>query len=384
MLTGITLASCAVDAQDRYLAALSGVAFLDTTSGLQVVAASAGENAITRFAFDTSLREIEVLRLPAHAGLHDIARTQTGLIALARWDNSVLIDETSLSAAGPAGLLAQAGSATSTLNSAGLKLDTVTIADSATLPLGDVTALAMLEDGRILAGSAFDTGVALISAQGMIHDVALAGDGFWHNRVSAIETVGIGGRDFAIVAASGSSSLSVFEVLGDELILTDHEWDNMFTRFSGVTELATVQLGGMTVVAAGGSDAGLSLFELTAEGDLVHLETIVDTAEITLNGVTGLDMIATGDGAVLVVASERDHGLSLFELEFEFAPDPDPADVVAPAPRPYFEAIPPWPTAYREGAAPLTAAPAPFPADPGSAVEEMGLLDSILQADFIM
>ena len=80
----------------------------------------------------------------------------------------------------------------------------------------------------------------------------------------------------------------------------------------------------MTVVAAGGADQGLSLFELTGEGDLVHLRDIVDTHEITLNGITGLDMIAHGDGALLVAASERDNGLSLFELEFEF--DDAPAD----------------------------------------------------------
>ena len=80
----------------------------------------------------------------------------------------------------------------------------------------------------------------------------------------------------------------------------------------------------MTVVAAGGSDAGLSLFELTGEGDLVHLRDIVDTQDSTLSGITGLDMIAHSDGALLVAASERDHGLSLFELEFEF--DDAPAD----------------------------------------------------------
>lgn len=340
MLTGVTLASCAVDAQDRYLAALSGVAFLDTATGIEVIAASAGENALTRFSLarisgDNTLTQTDVHRLSAHAGLHDIVATATGtgtgtgtgLTALARWGAAIEIDAAGFSATAQSGLIALSGTASAHLNTAGLMSGTTYIADTAAAPLGDVTALAMLDDGRIIAGSAFDSGIALLDAAGTITDVALAGDGFWHSRVSAIETARIDGRDFAIVAASGSSSLSVFEIGADELILTDHEWDTMMTRFSGVSELATLRIGNMTVVAAGGADQGLSLFELTGEGDLVHLRDIVDTHQTTLNGITGLDMIATETGALLVASSERDNGLSLFELEFEF--DDAPAE---PAP----------------------------------------------------
>ena len=323
MLTGVTLASCALDAQDRSLAALSGVAFLQTQSGLQVVAASAGENALTRFAVEgtgPALGLIDTFRLSAHAGLHDIVATGTGLLALARWGAAVQVDAAGMAQTGPARLTAADGTAVAVQGQAGLVLGGRVIADDAALPLGDVTALAVLDDGRVLAGSAFDTGVALLSAAGTPLDSARAENGFWHNRVSAIEVVEIGGASFAVVAASGSSSLSVFEIAGDELVLTDHEWDSMMTRFSGVSELATVQVGDMTVIAAGGSDAGLSLFELTGTGELVHLRDIVDGTDSTLDGITGLDMIAHGDGALLVASSERDNGLSLFELEFEFAP----------------------------------------------------------------
>lgn len=318
MLTGVTLASCAVDAQDRYLAALSGVAFLETKTGLQVIAASAGENALTRFGYDGALTELDTFRLSAHVGLHDLVATQTGLTALARWGNAVRIDANSFTADGQANLVALSDTASAVRNTAGLTLDTLTIADDATAPLGDVTALASLSDGRVIAGSGFDTGIALLNASGTVPDVALAEDGFWHNRVSTIETATIGGKDFAIVGASGSSSLSVFQVLEDELILTDHEWDNMMTRFSGVAELATAQIGGMTVVAAGGSDAGLSLFELTESGDLVHLHDILDTDQATLADISGLDLIAQDDGLLLVASSEKESGFTVFELEFEF------------------------------------------------------------------
>jgi hypothetical protein len=326
MLTGITLASCAVDAQDRYLAALSGAAFLETQGGLQVIVTSAGENAVTRFAFDGELTQVEAVRLSAHAGLHDLVATTDGLVALARWDAAVSIDAQTITQGGAHNLVALSGDTLALRATAGLTLDGRTITDTAVAPLGDVTALATLADGRTIAGSAFDTGIALLDAAGTVTDVALAEDGFWHNRVSAIETLRIGDSDFAVVAASGSSSLSVFEIAGDELILTDHEWDNMMTRFSGVAELATLQIGDMTVVAAGGADQGLSLFELTPAGDLVHLRDIVDTFDTTLDGITGLDMIAQGDTAYLAATSERDNGLSVFELEFEFA-ETQPANV---------------------------------------------------------
>ena len=342
MLTGITLASCAVDAQDRYLAALSGVAFLETQTGLQVVAASAGENALTRFGYDGALTELDTFRPSSYVGLHDLVATGSGLMALASWGAAVTIDAGSFVQDGATGLVAVSGAASATRGTAGLTLNvpeiglpvlggiiqdilTISIADAATLPLGDVTALASLSGGRVIAGSAFDTGIALLDAAGTVTDVALAEDGFWHNRVSAIETVQIDDRDFAIVAASGSSSLSVFEVAGDELILTDHEWDNMMTRFYGVSELATARIGDMTIVAAGGADAGLSLFELTAEGDLVHLRDIVDTHDTTLADISGLDMIATQDGVLLVASSARDNGFTLFELEFEFE-EPAPTE----------------------------------------------------------
>ena len=345
MLTGVTLASCALDAQDRSLAALSGVAFLQTQSGLQVVAASAGENALTRFAVEgtgPALGLIDTFRLSAHAGLHDIVATGTGLLALARWGAAVQVDAAGMAQTGPARLTAADGTALAVQGQAGLVLGGRVIADDAALPLGDVTALAVLDDGRVLAGSAFDTGVALLSAAGTPLDSARAENGFWHNRVSAIEVVEIGGASFAVVAASGSSSLSVFEIAGDELVLTDHEWDSMMTRFSGVSELATVQVGDMTVIAAGGSDAGLSLFELTGTGELVHLRDIVDGTDSTLDGITGLDMIAHGDGALLVASSERDNGLSLFELEFEFAPPSQNPALRPEAPREML-ALPPAP-----------------------------------------
>ena len=357
MLTGVTLVACAVDAQDRYLAALSGVAFIENAGGenadgITLVVASAGENALTRLALEgDTLVETGLTRLSAHAGLHDIADGPHGPVALARWDAGVTIDAAGAVQDGAHGLVALSGSASATRGESGFTLNGRHVADTAAVPLGDVTALAMLEDGRVIAGSAFDTGIALVSATDGILDVALAGDGFWHNRVSAIETLRIGGTEFAIVAASGSSSLSVFEVAGDELILTDHEWDSMMTRFSGVSELATVQVGGMTVVAAGGADAGLSLFELTEEGDLVHLRDIVDTRETPLDGIGGIDMTAHGDGALLAVTSGRDHGVALFELEFEFAtsgavetPDLMPAPV---------HALPPLELEARFSAAPL-------------------------------
>ncbi|WP_316015329.1 hypothetical protein [Roseobacter sp. HKCCA0434] len=333
MLTGVTLKASAWDAEDRYLAALSGAAFL---SNGDLIVASAGENAVTRLGGD--LATLQQQRF-AHLGLHHIATDGDEATVLARWGAGITVTGSTIAQDAAANLTAASGDATATRGIGGIELGGTRIADTDAAPLGDVTALATLSDGRVIAGSAFDSGIALIGTDAILDDVALAEDGFWHSRVSAIETVSAYGTDYAIVAASGSSSLSVFEVSGDELILTDHQWDNMMTRFSGVSELAVAQVQGTTVIAAAGNDAGVALFALETDGTLTHLGDILDTEEAAIGDVGGLALRETIGGAELVTASEDEHGLSLFELEFDFIDEETPVADPEPELPPFQEAV---------------------------------------------
>lgn len=134
-------------------------------------------------------------------------------------------------------------------------------------------------------------------------------------KVTAVEAVAIGGRDYLIVAAAGSSSLSVLAVAPDGgLRLIDHVVDSLLTRFAGVTELGIVGVAGQVFVVAAGSDDGLSLFRLTAEGRLVHVTSIADEAGLSLQNVSGLAAIAVQGGLAVLATSGSEAGLGLFRV----------------------------------------------------------------------
>ncbi len=132
----------------------------------------------------------------------------------------------------------------------------------------------------------------------------------------------VGGQSFVIMASAGSSSLTVFEVnSAGTLTPTDHVIDNKFTRFSDVTELATVEHDGRLYVIAGGSDDGLSLFTVLPDGSLVHLDTVWDTNATALQNIAALEATVVNGQIVVFATSETEEGITQFTI------DPDPAGV---------------------------------------------------------
>ena len=118
-------------------------------------------------------------------------------------------------------------------------------------------------------------------------------DGIGISQPSALEVAELAGRYYAIVAARGSSSLSVIEVAADgTLILRDHLLDSTETRFGTAAHVAVAARGDQVFVAAAGSEPGLSLFQLLPGGRLLHLDTLADHAGITLADISALDMLA--------------------------------------------------------------------------------------------
>ncbi|WP_424976554.1 calcium-binding protein [Dinoroseobacter sp. S124A] len=130
-----------------------------------------------------------------------------------------------------------------------------------------------------------------------------------------LEVLEIAGTAYAIIGGAGSSSLSVLEVTATgELIPRDHVIDDMETRFSRVTSLETLQVDGRSYVIAGGADDGLSLFELLPGGRLVHLDTVADSAEMSLVNVVTLAAQETGNGLQIFAGSEREPGVTQLQV----------------------------------------------------------------------
>jgi Ca2+-binding RTX toxin-like protein len=97
---------------------------------------------------------------------------------------------------------------------------------------------------------------------------------------TALAALRVGGAEFVVLAAAGSSSLTLFKVgPGGRLAATDHRIDSQASRFEGVAALAAVTTGagaeGRGFVFAAGRDGGISAFELLPDGRLVHLSAYV-------------------------------------------------------------------------------------------------------------
>lgn len=131
-----------------------------------------------------------------------------------------------------------------------------------------------------------------------------------------LRVVELAGQSFGVVAATSSSSISVFEIEATgALTARDHVIDGQGTRFAAISELEIVESNGRAFVLAAGTDDGVTLMELLPDGRLLHHATLADTEAVTLQNVSGL----TGqvqDGVLHVfVASATETGLT--ELTFD-------------------------------------------------------------------
>ncbi len=136
----------------------------------------------------------------------------------------------------------------------------------------------------------------------------------------AVETVTLDGKTFAVVATSADNgqggALSVVRI--DEtgaMIPTDHVLDNLHTRFGRVQDMSLLKTDGRVLVAVGGGDDGISLFELLPDGHLIHLDTVEDTLTSGLGSVSALDMEVSDGHLHLFVSGQEDAGITHMRVE---------------------------------------------------------------------
>lgn len=149
--------------------------------------------------------------------------------------------------------------------------------------------------------------------QGAVH-VAEAGLGYYiPSDIAAIE---VGGKSFVVVAGATSSSLSVFRLdKTGALAAVDHILDELTTRFQSVTALATAVVDRRGYVIAGGADGGISIFTLLPDGRMMHLQTIVDSADMALARVSAIEATVIGGRIVLLVTSDGETGLTQLAID---------------------------------------------------------------------
>lgn len=156
----------------------------------------------------------------------------------------------------------------------------------------------------------------VIPSSGALRPVDTLGwaEGLGLNTPTALELVTAFGATWAIVAAADSSSLSVMRVSATgTLHATDHVIDTLDTRFGGATALKVLQADGRVYVIAGGADDGLTLFTLLPNGQLLHLDTLEQSAGLGLDDITDIEAARLGNEIQIYVASEA-RGIGLFTL----------------------------------------------------------------------
>ncbi|CUH82620.1 calcium-binding protein [Tropicibacter naphthalenivorans] len=266
-----------------------------------------------------------------HGGVSYIETSVTGVLSWPAqtaagydsWSVGALVGENILALADASGAgvslyQQQAGGALSHLR---------TMSDNGTLFADQISAMASATIGShdfLIVASASEQGVSVLEVNGL--DVRSRGrvgpdDGLGIMTPTDVKTATVDGTTFVLVASAPSGggavgAISVLELgVGGQLTPTDHVMDTRDSRFGQVQTLAVAEHNGMTLVAAGGGDDGVTLMALTARGQIVHLDSFADTNTTGLTGVTALEMVVLGTELQIFATSGADAGVTVLRAD---------------------------------------------------------------------
>ncbi len=194
--------------------------------------------------------------------------------------------------------------------------------DAATTHLSGVMGLAVASVGPaqfLVAASGPEDGLSVMrigpgGALEETHSVSTA-EGVPIDAPSGLLTVELGGEAYVVLAAAGTSSLTVFKIDGNgRLTFADQVSDTLKTRFQGATAIDAIAFQGRSLIAVGGNDGGLTLLQLLPGGQLVHLDTIIDQTGSALSGIRDLQFVETESGLQILALTTGDKGLGQFSV----------------------------------------------------------------------
>jgi hypothetical protein len=224
-----------------------------------------------------------------------------------------------------AGLSDGSGMVQVILDSAGNVVSTAEIDDKGRTAADQITAMATsVIDGVsfVFTASAADLGISAWQVRDAgdltARETLRPETGLWASVPTALETFQVGGQGYVVMAAAGSSSLTVISTgpVG-ELVVVDHVIDDRNTRFDGVTAIATATHLGNTWVFAGGADDGITAFQVLDGGRLLARAHIADTGDMTLANVSALAARSNGTGIDIFAASATEAGLTRLTLTID-------------------------------------------------------------------
>lgn len=185
--------------------------------------------------------------------------------------------------------------------------------------VSDTASVTLAGQNYLLALSSLENGITsfAIDANGKASLVDSLGnhDLLAVNGPAALQVMVVGGQTYAVIASTGSSSLSVVRVNDTGcLFQTDHVVDDLTTRFAHTAVLDSFTLNGRSFVVTAGTDAGISVMELLPDGTLAPFATGVFETGLGLAAVTGLEVAVNGTTVSIFVVDAHTDRVQAFEF----------------------------------------------------------------------
>lgn len=188
-------------------------------------------------------------------------------------------------------------------------------ADTYAAAVSDVAHIQTNGQNYIYSASSTEHGIStwVVAANGILSAGPGLGmnEGLWITAPTALATAQVAGRDYLVVGAATSQSLSVIEVRSDgSLAVRDHILDTRDSRFAGVQAVETITTGGQTYVISGGADDGITVHVLIPGGQLVMVDVIADTPAASLANISAIAVRDAGGDIDIFAASSVETGIS--------------------------------------------------------------------------
>lgn len=190
--------------------------------------------------------------------------------------------------------------------------------------IGDVTAMVSAEFATrsfFFVASGQDAGVTAywMGEYGNIKERGSVGpeSGLGISYSSALETAIIDGQFFLFLGSAGTGTITTIRVnQWGGLFVEENYMDDRNSRFDGVRALESFSIGDRSFLIAGGSDDGVTLFEIDPGGRLNMIQVIEDSTDMTLTNITAITATVDGNDVYVFVAGSET-GFTQFSLNFD-------------------------------------------------------------------
>jgi len=171
----------------------------------------------------------------------------------------------------------------------------------------------------IVVASAQENGIATYALtatnQLEFRDTFGPSDGLWADGIDTMEPMVVDGTTFLLASSAKVGALFSLRVnpVG-ALFLADSIYDDLTTRFAHATSIDSFSFNGRSFAVTGGSDLGVTAFELLPDGTLRYLDSLAQTTAWDIGGLTAISATVLGTSAKILVAGATAPAIAQLEL----------------------------------------------------------------------